>query len=38
MSSIITVLVILGFLGGVISLLMYVHKRDQKRQTNKVNP
>jgi hypothetical protein len=37
MSTIITALVILGFLGGVIGLLMYVHKRDQKKEAEKAN-
>lgn len=37
MSTIITALIILGFLGGIIGLLMYVHKRDQKKEAEKVN-
>jgi hypothetical protein len=37
MSTIITALVILGFLAGIIGLLMYVHKRDQKREAEKTN-
>ena len=37
MSTIITALVILGFLGGVIGLLMYVHKHDQKKEAEKAN-
>ena len=37
MSTIITALVIMGFLGGVIGLLMYVHKRDQKKEAEKAN-
>lgn len=35
MSTIITALVILGFLGVAIGLLMYVHKRDQKKDAEK---
>lgn len=35
MSTIITALVILGFLGGTIGLLMYIHKRDQKKEADK---
>jgi len=35
MSTIITALIILGFLGLVIGLLMYVHKRDQNREAKK---
>lgn len=37
MSTIITAVIILGFLGGVIGLLMYVHKRDQKKEAEKAN-
>jgi hypothetical protein len=37
MSTIITALIIIGFLAGVIGLLMYVHKRDQKRDAAKAN-
>jgi len=37
MSTIVTALVILGFLAGVISLLLFVHKRDQKREAEKLN-
>jgi hypothetical protein len=37
MSTIITALIILGFLAGVIGLLMYVHKRDQKKEAEKAN-
>lgn len=37
MATIITALIILGFLGGAIGLLMYVHKRDQKREAEKAN-
>ena len=37
MSTIITALVILGFLGGAISLLLFVHKRDQKREAEKAS-
>jgi hypothetical protein len=37
MSTIITALIIVGFLGGVIGLLMYVHKRDQRRDAAKAN-
>lgn len=32
MSTIITALCILGFIGLVIGLLLYVHKRDQKKE------
>ena len=35
MSTIITALIVLGFLGGVIGLLMWVHNRDQKRAAKK---
>jgi len=35
MSTVITALIILGFLGIIIGLLMYVHKRDQKREAAK---
>jgi hypothetical protein len=37
MSTIVTALVILGFLAGAISLLLFVHKRDQKREAEKLN-
>jgi hypothetical protein len=37
MSTIITALIVLGFLGAAIGLLMYVHKRDQKRDAEKAN-
>lgn len=37
MSTIITALIVLGFLAGIIGLLMYVHKRDQRRDAKKVN-
>ena len=35
MSTIITALIILGFLGGAIALVMFVHKRDQKKEAEK---
>lgn len=35
MSTVITALIILGFLGIIIGLLMHVHKRDQKREAAK---
>jgi hypothetical protein len=37
MSTIITALIVLGFLAGVIGLLMWVHKRDQKRDAAQAN-
>jgi hypothetical protein len=37
MSTIVTALVILGFLAGAIGLVLFVHKRDQKRETEKLN-
>jgi len=37
MSTIVTALVILGFLAGAIGLLLIVHKRDQKREAKKLN-
>jgi len=33
----VTALVILGFLAGAIGLLLFVHKRDQKREAEKLN-
>ena len=33
----VTALVILGFLAGAIGLLLFVHKRDQKREADKLN-
>jgi heme/copper-type cytochrome/quinol oxidase subunit 4 len=35
MSTIITALIVLGFIALVIGLLMFVHKRDQKREAAK---
>jgi uncharacterized membrane protein HdeD (DUF308 family) len=35
MSTIITALAVLGFIALVVGLLMYVHKRDQKREAAK---
>jgi hypothetical protein len=35
MSTIITALIVLGILGLIIGLLLYVHKRDQKRDAEK---
>jgi len=37
MSTIVTALIVLGFLAGAISLLLFVHKRDQKREAEKLN-
>lgn len=37
MSTIITALIILGFLGLIIGMLMYVHNRDKKREAQKTN-
>ena len=37
MSTIITALILLGCLAGIIGLLMYVHKRDQKRDAAQAN-
>jgi len=35
MSTIVTALIVLGFLGLIIGLLMFVHKRDQKKEAAK---
>lgn len=35
MSTIITALIVVGFLGAIIGLLMFVHNRDQKRAAKK---
>ncbi len=37
MSTVITALILLGIMGLVIGLLLFVHKRDQKKEAEKTN-
>lgn len=32
-----TALIVVGFIGIMIGLLLFVHKRDQKREAEKIN-
>lgn len=37
MATVITALILLGFIALAVGLVMYVHKRDQKRDAEKIN-
>lgn len=37
MSTIVTAVILLGILGGIIGLLVYVHNRDQKKEAEKAS-
>lgn len=37
MSTIITALIVLGFIALVIGLLMFIHRRDQKKEEQKTD-
>jgi len=37
MATVITALILLGVIALAVGILMYVHKRDQKREAKKIN-
>lgn len=37
MATVITALILLGIIALAVGILMYVHKRDQKRDAEKIN-
>jgi uncharacterized membrane protein HdeD (DUF308 family) len=37
MATVVTALVMLGFIALVVGIFLFVHKRDQKREARKIN-